>query len=252
MSIRRAGTSPALGVALGLLLIAGGLNGQWHEQKRYSDFHRFFISLGGGYGFSEGGQGMVDLKAELQFSFTSRIRLGLGVGYMRGEGGHNWITERNDWGNGMMTNQSEQDMSHASNDRDNPKRGYGPDFHIVPLSLNLYYILPLAHRWDVFMNGGGSLYFGSFYGIVGPRHKNIWGGQAGLGTEYRLTRSIRLIAEGGYRFAEFGRLKRLIPLNPVPLMGSEGETSGSPMDGVQRFRMVLSGFSLRAGVRFGL
>jgi hypothetical protein len=24
------------------------------------------------------------------------------------------------------------------------------------------------------MKGGGSFYFGSFYGIVGPRHKNPW------------------------------------------------------------------------------
>ena len=102
------------------------------------------------------------------------------------------------------------------------------------------------------MSGGGSFYFGSFYGIVGPRHKNTGGGQVGLGTEYRLTRSIRLVAEGGYCFAEFGGLKRLIPLNPVPLMGGDREKSGSTMDGVQRFRMDLNGFRLRAGVRFGL
>jgi hypothetical protein len=35
------------------------------------------------------------------------------------------------------------------------------------------------------------------------QHKNAWGGQAGLGVEYRLAQGLQLVAEGGYRFAEF-------------------------------------------------
>ncbi len=252
MSIKKAVASPALGVALGLLFIAGGLNGQWHEQKRYSDFHRFFISVGGGYGFSEGRQGMVDLKAEVQFSFTSRIRLGLGAGYLRGEGRHAEMRDRYDWIKGMMTSQSWLDMSPGSHEPDNFGRGYGRDFHAVPLSLNLYYVLPLGHRWDVFMSGGGSYYLGSFYGMVEPRHKGAWGGQAGLGGEYRLTRQIRIVAEGGYRFAEFRGLKRLTPELPWVLMGGVPDNSIPIPMKWERFRMDLNGFSIRAGLRFGL
>jgi hypothetical protein len=238
-------------IALGLFFIAGTMSAQWGEHARVWDDHRFFISVGGGYGFSEDHQGMVDLKTELQFGLTSRIRLGLGVGYLHGGGGRYGFGDKTRWTDMMMEDNPAQANSQNSAGIEEHYGESRTDFRALPLSLNLYYVLPLAHRWNIFMNGGGSVYFGSFYGIVGPRHKTAWGGQGGLGTEYRLTRSIRLVAEASYRFVEFGGLKRLTPV-PVPLLGAS-RVPYEPVPGtVERFRIDLNGLSLRAGVRFGL
>jgi hypothetical protein len=250
MSFRTASSRRAFGLILGLLLIAGVASAYWHGRNEFSDFHRFSISLGGGYGFSEGHQGMLDLKTELQFGLTSRIRLGLGIGYLNGEGRHGFYGEWKDGREEMMAGLPEQSISEERKDQDGQWRGYRRDFQLLPLSLNVYYDLPLGRRWDIFVNGGGSYYFGSFHGMGERQHKNAWGGQGGLGVEFRLARQIQLVAEGSYRFAEFRGLNKMVPVD-----STASADSTSDIDMVKERRdyshMDLNGFGLRLGVKLG-
>jgi len=207
-----------LRVALGLLLIISAGNAQWSGRPEISNFYRFSLSMEGGCGFSEDSQAMADLRTELQFGLTSRIRLGLGIGYLHGSGRHGLV-------------------------------GYRDDFRLMPLSLKAYYVLPLAHKLSIFMSGGGTYYIGWFHGVAGPHDNNAWGGQGGLGFEYRLTRRIGLVAEGNYRFVSFGGFKRLVPVVSSPAAEGASETVTYV---TQRFPMDLNGISLSVGIRFGL
>jgi uncharacterized protein YfiM (DUF2279 family) len=223
-------------------------NAHWHGRTDFSDFQRFSISVGGGFGFSEGHQGMLDLKTELQFGLTSRIRLGLGVGFINGEGRYGFGKDWDDRPEGV---EADQFVSHERNGKDSQMRGYGRDFRIIPLSLNVYYALPLGHRWNIFVSGGGSYYFGSFHAMDVREHKNAWGGQGGLGIEFRLARQLRLVAEGSYRFAEFRGLKQLQPKDPMPLTESAADSDCSTKEWGDRSHMDFNGFSFRTGVKFG-
>jgi hypothetical protein len=212
MSIRTASNKQTLCVILGLFLIVSVASARSFGQNEYSDFSRFSLSLGGGFGFTEGHQGMLDLKTELQYGLTSRIRFGLGIGYLNSAGRHgfdeDWYGEREHMtpeldGEEITAVEIGQDMSREQIDREAHIRGYRQDFRIIPLSLNVYYNLPLARRWIAFAGGGGSYYFGSFRTMNEQQDKNGWGGQGGLGFEFRLTERLRLVAEGTYRFAKF-------------------------------------------------
>jgi hypothetical protein len=178
-------------LAISLLLVFGAMNLEARDSYRMTDFQRFSLSLGGGFACAESHQSMVDLVSEFQIGLTPRIRIGIGVGYLTSLEGHGMGQGRED-GNGWMTDGWGYDG-----------QGQDRDFRIVPLSLNLYYFVPVGRRWDVFATGGPSFYLGSFHGDSPMQHKNAWGGQAGLGVEYRLAQGLQLVAEGGYRFAEF-------------------------------------------------
>jgi hypothetical protein len=150
----------------------------------------------------------------------------------------------------------------------------GLEARIMPLSLNFYYGLPIGRKWTIFMNGGGSVYFGSFEGPTGDQHKRAWGGQAGLGVEYRIAPSIQLVAEAAYRFVEFHDvLVQNIQLNNLwqmimPFVDSIAKSENAEISRVADFLrgglvqlapkptrptdMNLNGLSLRMGVKFGI
>jgi hypothetical protein len=149
------------------------------------------------------------------------------------------------------------------------------DFRVLPLSLNVTYALPLGRRLNAFMSAGGSYFFGTFEGPAGHQTENAWGGQAGLGIEYRITPRISLIADGSYRVAEFRGLKvvqakprlpimdafqnRLRSLNlRTPVLGRIVQNFMRSMEALisppapKRVDLDFNGFSLRAGVKFGI
>lgn len=229
-------------MALGLLLIVGVANARRSGRNEYSDFSRFSLSLGGGLGFTESHQGILDLKTELQFGVTSRIRLGLGIGYMNGEGRMGFGKDRND---------GREEMTADQTDRDGYRQGYRQDFRVIPLSLNVYYALPLGRRWSIFASGGGSLYFGSFRDAGERKDKDAWGGQGGLGVEFRLNQRLMLIAEGNYRFAEFHGVNSSRPEGQASLTDGSATNCNAATVSLHNSRLDLNGFSLRAGVKFG-
>lgn len=260
-------------LALSVLLLAAGFagaQGRGRERERApvptpsQDYHRFSLSMEGGSSFAEGHRGLLDLRAEFQIGLTRRLRLGLGVGYLKDHGQDGME------GGGY----DRRDMPGTS--RMSPWMGgsnAGPAdselrARIVPVSLNLYYGLPLGRKWSVFMSGGGSWYRGSFEGPAGDQHQNAWGAQAGLGVEYRLAPSLQLVAEAGYRFVEFHGL--LVPVNSPFRILEDFVNSMLPRDAgpvadylkgtlvalapkpVRPTDMNLGGMSMRMGVKFGL
>jgi opacity protein-like surface antigen len=251
------------GVALTLALIAGIAGAQGRDRGPLApDYHRFSLSMAGGFGFSESHRGLFDLQTELQYGLTSRLRLGLGFGYMRDRG------RQAEWSS------RDQRGSMDWNDFNAGSQNSGLEARIMPLSLNLYYGLPIGRKWSVFMNGGGSFYFGSFDGPRGDQHKHAWGAQAGLGIEYRIAQSIQLVAEAAYRFVEFhGVLVQDVQADSawqwmLPIMDSMVKSNNAAVSRVADFLrgelvqlapkpirstdMNLNGLSLRMGVKFGI
>ena len=218
-------------------------------------FSRFTIAVGGGAAFAEDYHALAQLLAELQYNFTPRFRLGLGLGYLssggRGEqsGRDRWMSPQAGMNQGGMT-LIERLFNWSPTEQ-------GRDFRLVPISLNAYYVLPLARRWDAFLSGGASYYLGTFYGDSSRLSKNALGGQAGLGVEYRLNPRLKLVAEGAYRFVSFNGLK--FP-RPLGFLDSLAAASGfgnlvyflAPLFQPKPVDVSLNGFSLTAGVRFGI
>ncbi len=252
MLIKTVSSRRTLSVIVGLLLVVSVASARCSRRNKYSDFGRFSLSLGGGFGFIEDHQGMLDIKTELQFGLTSRIRFGLGIGYLNSEGRHDFDRGWNDRREEMATIELKQDISQEQIDKKHGYlQGYRQDFRIIPLSLNVYYDLPLGRRWDIFASGGGSYYFGSFRGANERQDKNAWGGQGGLGLEFRLTRRLQLVAEGNYRFAKFHGVDILQPTEQMPLTDDSADACGKKTGGLPHIRMDLNGFSFRASVKFG-
>jgi len=272
MSFRTPSVRRVFYASLSLLLIAALANAQSWERRDIPVAQRFSLSMGGGVGFWEGHHTMLDLRSEIQFSLSPRIRLGLGLGYMNHSAGHEMEKDRDDRRGGWPG------LAEFWGQNDNRLES-GRDFHIMPLSLNLYYVLPLGRRWSIFMNGGGSYYFGSFRGVSEKQNKNAWGGQAGLGVEFRLANRIHLVAEGSYRFAEFHGLHTQQPQGLGSLLESlqigsrlrkiwrqDGNDSILPRlldllaGDIANIKSLppkagsvsLNGFSIRAGLKFSL
>ena len=251
--------SQRLFVAGFVLLFAAAFAGaQGRDRSPNQELSRFSLSMAGGFGFSEGRRGLLDLQAELQFGLTPRLRLGLGVGYL------------NDYpGRGMDKGRNDQSEGYSNG------TGYdGLKARIVPVSLNAYYGLPFGRKWTIFMSGGGSYYFGSFQGSDGSQHKRAWGGQAGLGLEYRVAPRFQLFAEAAYRFVEFNGVTNATATTTSceqaieSLMNSITRGNRADVDKIADYLkgivvplapkpartadMNLSGLSLRMGVKFGL
>lgn len=251
-------------LALSLVLIAGAAQAQRYgrtprDSRSFGDFSRFSLAAGGGMGLLEQGQCLVDLKAELQVGLTRNIRIGLGFGYISNGGGRDGRMDRNRRGRGMGMMGGGFDLPLLQGLNRMPDQGgeFSRDFRAMPLSLNLYYVLPLGRKWNAFLSGGGSYYFGSFRGPQGNIRKNTLGGQAGLGFEFRLTERIQLAAEGGYRFAEFKGLKQAQPYRPMAILGQlpRGWNMVQALfapPAPQPADVNFNGFSFRAGLKFGL
>jgi len=237
-------------LAFTVLATAEFAGAQGRDRSAGPEFARFSLSMDGGFGFAEQRHGLLDVKAEFQVGLSRRVRLGLGLGYLNDEGRRG--------GDGRF----DQGYMLYGDDGAGSVRS-----RIMPVSLNLYYGLPLGRKWTVFMSGGGSWYRGRFENLLGDQRKNAWGGQAGLGVEYRIASSLQLIAQADYRFVEFHGVVAhvdaavlaaeeladavaagntrvaeflrglLVPLAPKPVRTSD---------------LNLSGLSLRVGVKFGL
>ena len=198
---------------------------------------------------------MPQLLAEVQYALSPRFRLGLGLGYISADGGPLGRGEHHGPMNGSSGDNGipllRQLLGLGSDQED------GREFRLAPISLNAYYVLPLARRWDAFLSGGASYYLGTFYGQSGHLTKNALGGQAALGVEFRLTSRLRLTAQGGYRFVSFDGLQFKRSLGPLAMVSDLVGLGGllNTIAGFLQPKPVdvrLNGFSLTAGVRFGL
>jgi hypothetical protein len=243
-------------VAVGFFLIAGAAEAQRRAAKPAPPvkMQRFSLSMNGGFGMVEGHRGLLDMKAELQYGLSRNIRLGLGLGYLSETEGWRGDHGRNDGRPGL-----DQMMGRNGLDR---------DFNVIPVTLNAYYVLPAGRKWNLFMSAGGSYNFASLRGPAEAQHRRAWGGQAGLGVEYRLSPKIQITAEGGYRFARFHGFAAP-RVNPTLRLDDLNADAG-PFENMirrgmavllndlfapetpRRYNVNLNGFTCRLGVKFGI
>jgi hypothetical protein len=230
----------------GLTIGAAGLAAQ--ERRGVRSASRFSISAAGGMGRTEDHQGLKDLKLGIEYRITSSLRLGLGLGYL--------VTGRHDrehGGDGSMSRFSWGGAGRMAGES---------DFRIKAATLDLLYALPVGRKWDVTLGGGGGRYFGEFPRMTEEVHRRSWGGEAGVGVEYRLSTRLGAFAEAGYRFLEFHNIPADRQILPLSWTGESARTltdiiargmemispqlAPGPMD------VRLSGPVLRLGLRFGL
>lgn len=122
---------------------------------------RVSFSLGIGYAHSESRSGLLGVNAEIQFTLSSNIRVGFSIGYLSDSDNMHMLGNSVRMSGGMMGSQ----LGGFS--------GNSHDFRVIPLTLNLYYFLPVSPRLDIFIVGGGVLQV-FFQGYVHPREKCLW------------------------------------------------------------------------------
>ncbi len=234
------------------------------EDMKSSSRWNFF--LGGGYGYSESRSALVDVHAEIQFTISPKTRFGLGLGYLSDtdndhmEGNFNFMSRGR---NGGMMHNSMHGMIGGF-------LGHKHDFSAIPLTASLYYVLPASSRIDIFMSGGAGFYWASFNDISRQK-KNAFGPHAGLGAEYKITNRITAAVHGLYRFVNLEGFKSELHPGFREGMEENGHEEGNwhfhhnedeyhfhemhddpdqMMGESSPFNISLSGFSLRAGIKF--
>jgi len=227
-----------------------------------SRLNRINFSLRGGYAHSEGRSGMVDVKAEIQFRLSSNIRAGFGIGYLSDSDNMHMGGAIGGVSVGMMGGMMSGQTGSFS--------GGGHSFRVIPLTLNLYYVLSVNHKLDIFMVGGGGYYL-SFFRDMSTQEKNAFGPHAGFGFDLEIADRIKIVAEGIYRFVNLkGFTGELHPGFREGMEGEEHEEGfwhynhgqeeyhfhNSYEDQAQMmidsppYNISLNGFSLRAGIKF--
>jgi len=235
LSLNKSSSRRALGLVLLTIFCVVAAQAADPAPAGAPDPSKFSLTLEGGYGLSEAHQGLLDLKTELQFAFSPRVRIGLGVGYLAGDR-HSWFGPDRRFQPGLMML---------------PGGRGGDDVRLIPLSVNVYYVLPLGPHWNIFASGGGSLYLAELHDLAGQTSKSALGGQTGLGVEYHFVQGVSLVAETSYRLLDFRRFSRMRP-DDTPPPGGLGDLSSFLSQNTHRAGINLRGLSLRAGIKINL
>lgn len=227
-----------------------------------SGLSRVNFSLWGGYAHSESRGIIVDVKAEIQFSLSSNIRIGFGIGYLSDSDNMHMDGNIGGMSGGMMGSMMGGQTGGFSGD--------GHNFRVIPLTLSLYYVLPLNHKLNIFMVGGGGYYLSSFRDIS-TQEENGFGPHVGFGFDLEIADRIKIVAEGIYRFVNLkGFTSELHPGFREGMEGEEHEEGfwhynhgqgeyhfhESHEDQAQMmidsppYSISLNGFSLRVGIKF--
>ena len=214
---------------------------------------RMSFFLGGGYAHSESLSGMADVKGEFRIGITSRLKAGLSVGYLGDSSDMNMGENFNEMMGGSYEGSLQQEKI----------------LRVIPVTLSVYYVLPLNQKLDVFMIGGGGYYFGSLRDNT-LQKKNAFGSHAGLGIDFRLSKRVSITAEGVYRFVGLNGFKSEMHSGFIEEMNGEQHQDGlwhyhhqegeyyfhglqekteQMMDSLS-YNISLNGFSIRAGLRF--
>ncbi len=251
-------------VSLGLLFLLGRvmIYAEPGQGVSSSGLSRVNFSLWGGYAHSESRSGMVDVKAEIQYSLSSYIKAGFGIGYLSDSDNMHMGGNIGGLSGGMMGGMMGGRTGGFYDD--------GHDFRVIPLTLNLYYILPVNHKLDIFMVGGGGYYL-SFFRDVSTQERNAFGPHAGFGFDLKIADRIKIVAEGIYRFVNLkGFTSELHPGFREGMEGEEHEEGfwhynhgqgeyhfhefhedqAQMMIDSPPYNISLNGFSLRVGIKF--
>jgi len=245
----RSFVSTALFLFFGIAMTISSLSAQTNRAEDKS----FYVGLTGGMSHSESQGGMADLRAEVIFSVSRSLKLGLGLGYL-----------------------SSSDQMHGSGfggmmgGGGGLAMGLNHSFRSTPLTLTAYLRKPLSDSAGAVLLGGVGYYWSRYQDIT-VQKKGALGPHLGLGADLRIGRNVLVIGEVSYRFVI---LNGFMPdLHP----GSDLDEQGHRMDGFwyfdqsddrNHFRMDdghmdefrknltpfdinINGFGMKAGLRLG-
>jgi len=245
-----------------LFFLGAGLIYAQENSEDLKSINRWNFFLGGGYGYSESRAGLIDVQAEVQFTISSNVLFGLGIGYLSDSDSDHMGGHFNNISGGMMGGR--QNMTGGYN-------GHRHDFRVIPLTLSLYYFLPVNSRIDVFMTAGAGYYWVSL-NDVSTQRQNALGPHTGFGFEFKVADRITILAQGVYRFVNLDGFTSELHPGYREEMGGEEHVEGfwhhhhghgeyhfhesheeqeQMMEDNTPFNISLNGFSLRAGIKFG-
>jgi len=252
---------PSVSLALFLFFLGGMATAPLSAQSDRAKDSPVYFGLMGGYGHSENQGGMADLKAEILFSLSRGLSLGLGFGYLSGS------DQKHGMGSaGMMGGM----MGGMIDGRGGISMGFDHSFQSNPLTLTAYLRRPLGYSAGVTLQGGVGYYWGR-YQDISLQKKEAFGPHFGLGADLRIARNVLIVGEANYRFVRFTDFQ--VDAHPGFELDDQGHSrqgfwyfdqaddryhfrlDDGHMDefmrGLASFDISLNGFSLRAGLRFG-
>lgn len=255
-------------IALGIIFLGSTLiYAVSGEDTKNPDQRRVGFSIVGGYAHSESVGSMANLNIELQFSLSSNLRVGLGVGYLSDSDGMHMDGNFGSMQGGMMGGM----MGGMNGDFMGGFSEHNHNLRVIPLTLSLYYVLPVSPKLDMFMVGGGGYYIGSYKDQT-SQNESAFGPHIGLGIDFKIADRITVVAEGLYRFANLKGFTSELHEGFREGMEGEEHEEGSwhfhhhdeewhfheehenqqeiLMD-VPPFNISLNGISLRIGIKFG-
>lgn len=240
-----------------IFLMSAVMNYAAPAQSTYpSSQNRLSFTLKGGMAHSKSQGGLIEVDAEILFPLSSFLRIGFGVGYFSDWAGMHMGRGMGHMSGGMMGGSRESNSDHSH------------DFRVIPLTLSLYYTIPVRPYLDIFMVGGAGYYLGSFRDISTQR-KNGFGPYAGFGFDFNVADRIVIVTEGIFRFASLKNFTS--ELHPGFSNDTdefvegfrhfhqghrewhfheEHEDLDQMMNETSLFNINLNGFSIRAGIRF--
>lgn len=221
-----------------------------------SSQNRLSFALKGGMAHSKSQGGLMEVDAEILFPLSTFLRIGFGVGYLS-----DWAGMHMGGGMGHMSGGMRGSLEESFSD-------HSHDFRVIPLTLSLYYTIPVRPYMDIFMVGGAGFYLGSFRDISTQR-KNGFGPYAGFGFDFNVADRIVIVTEGIFRFASLQNFTS--ELHPGFSNDTDEQVEGfwhfhhghgewhfheehedldQMMNETSLFNINLNGFSIRAGIRF--
>ncbi len=244
---------------LGLLFLLSSSKTNYATSKEEtfsSSSHRLKLSLKGGFAHSESQGGLIEVDTEILFPLSSFLRIGFGVGYLSDWAGMHMGGGLGPMSGGMRGSSRESFSDHSQ------------DFRVIPLTISLYYTIPVRPNMDIFMVGGAGYYLGSLRDISTQR-KNGFGPHAGFGFNFKLVDRIVIVTEGIFRFVSLQNFTS--ELYPGFRDNTNEQVEGfwhfnhsheewhfheehgdlvRMMNDTPLFDISLNGFSFRAGLRF--
>lgn len=179
-----------------ILLSSGTVYALSYRDNPDSNPRKVSFAMNGGYSHSESIGSMVDLNIEIQFSLSSNVRVGLSIGYLSGSDSMHMDGNFGSMQGGMMSDM----MGGMNGDYMGGFSEHNHSLRVIPLTLSLYYVLPVNPKLNMFMFGGGGYYIGS-YNDQASQNDNVFGPHIGVGIDFKIADRIIVVAEGLYRFA---------------------------------------------------
>jgi len=181
------------------------------QGEEFNGFERRVgFSISGGYTHTESFGGVPEVTAELQIRIAPQVYAALAVGYL-----------------------GDTISMHGSSMMDGSPVGFDDHLHrfqVIPITLNLYYAVPVNPKVAAYLTAGGG-YYAATYWDIDSQSQGDFGVHLGAGINLKPAQKVDFFVSGMYRFARIDGFREEIHTGPD-------------------FSLSLNGFRLQAGMRF--